>query len=70
MSGQPVPEQGRLLTAEELPQLADHLDQSIGVVVAGGDVEAELGAATAHAIASAAAIEAFFQLNGCVNVGG
>jgi hypothetical protein len=33
-------------------------------------VEGELGAATADAVQIAAAIDAFFQLNGCVNVGG
>jgi hypothetical protein len=45
------PEQGRLLTAEEPSQLAEHLDQAVGVVVAGRDVEGKLGTAAADAVA-------------------
>jgi hypothetical protein len=31
MGGQPVPQQGGLLAAKEPPQLAEHLDQAVGV---------------------------------------
>jgi hypothetical protein len=44
---------GGLLPAQEAAQLIQHLDEGFGVVVAGLDVEAELGAA---------AVEARFQL--------
>jgi hypothetical protein len=51
-------------------QLAEHLDEGVGVVVARLDVEGELGATAADAVAERGAMEAFFQLNGWVNVGG
>jgi hypothetical protein len=69
MRWQPIPQQRGLLSAEELPQLAQDFDEGVGVVIAGRDVESELGATAAHAIADRRSIEAFFQLNGCVNVG-
>jgi hypothetical protein len=51
VGGQPVPQQGRLLPAEEAAQLAERADQGVGVV---GDwlvVEGQLGAAAAGAVA-------------------
>ena len=51
MGRQPVPQQGGLLPAQEATQLGQHLDQGVGVVVAGLEVEAELGAATSDAVA-------------------
>jgi hypothetical protein len=48
---QAVPQQGGLLPAQEAPQLGEDLKQAVGVVVAGGDVEGELGAAAADAVA-------------------
>jgi hypothetical protein len=50
MGGEAIPQQGGLLAAQEAAQLAQDLDEGIGVVVAGGDVEGELGATTADAI--------------------
>jgi len=69
MRWQLIPQQRGLLSAEEAAQLAQHLDQPLGVAIAGRDVESELGATAAHAIADRRSIEAFFQLNGSVNVG-
>ena len=51
MGWQAVPQQRGLLPAEESAQPAQDLDQALGVVVASGDVEAQLGATTAHAVA-------------------
>jgi hypothetical protein len=42
VGGQAIPQQRRLLPAEEAPQLAEHHDQGVGVVAAGLEVEAEL----------------------------
>jgi hypothetical protein len=51
MGRQPIPQQRGLLAAEDAAQLTLDLDQTVGVVVARLDVEAELGAATVHAVA-------------------
>ena len=48
---QPVPQQGGLLPAEEAPQPFEDFDQAVGIVVACPDVESELGAAAANAVA-------------------
>jgi hypothetical protein len=50
VGGQAVPQQGCLLATQEPAQLAQDLDQGVGVVAAGGEVEGELGAAAARAI--------------------
>jgi hypothetical protein len=51
VGGQPVPEQGGFLATEEAAQLRKDLDEGFSVVVAGGDVEGQLGAAAAHPVA-------------------
>ena len=48
---QPVPQQRGLLPTQEATQLGQDLDQGVGVVVAGLEVEGELGAAAADAVA-------------------
>jgi len=50
-AGQAIPPQRGLLAAQDAAQLAQDLDQAVGVVAAGRDVEAALGAATSYAIA-------------------
>ena len=70
MGRQPVPEQGRLLPTQEPAQLTKDLDEGVGVVVAGGDMEGQLRPAAADAVAERGRLEAFFQLNGWVKVGG
>jgi hypothetical protein len=60
---QTVPGQGRLLPAEEATQLAQDLNQAVGVVVAGLDVEGKLGAAAADAITERGRLDAFSWLN-------
>jgi hypothetical protein len=47
---QVVPQQHGLLPAQEFPQLLEDLDQLLGVVVARGEVEGELGAAAFDAV--------------------
>jgi hypothetical protein len=51
MGRQPVPEQGRLLPTQEPAQLTNDLDEGVGVVVAGGDMEGQLRPAAPDAVA-------------------
>jgi hypothetical protein len=51
VGGQAVPQQRGLLAAEKAAQLAERADQGVGVVVARLDMEGELGAAAAVAVA-------------------
>jgi hypothetical protein len=51
VGGQAVPQQGCLLPTKEATQLAKDLDQGIGVVVAGGDMEGQLGPTATDAVA-------------------
>jgi hypothetical protein len=48
---QPVPQQRGLLPTQEAAQLAQDLDQAVGVVVARLEVQGDLGAAASDAIA-------------------
>jgi hypothetical protein len=48
---QAVPHQRGLLAAQDAAPLPQDLDQAVGVVAAGRDVEAALGAATSYAVA-------------------
>jgi hypothetical protein len=52
MGGQPIPQQGGLLPTQKPAQLRKDLDQGVGLVVAGDDVEGQLGTAAAEALAS------------------
>jgi hypothetical protein len=70
MRWQPLPQQGGFLPAEEPSQLAEDLDQAVGVVVAGRDVKGELGAAAVYALAEGGRHRGLLQLDGCVKVGG
>jgi hypothetical protein len=51
MGGQPIPQQGRLLPAEEASQLTERLDQAVGVVGVDLAVEGEGRAAATGAVA-------------------
>jgi hypothetical protein len=51
VGGQAVPQQRGLLAAEKAAQRTKDVDQAVGVVVARLDMEGELGAAAAVAVA-------------------
>jgi hypothetical protein len=68
MGGQPVPQQGGLLAAQEPPQSAQDLDEGVGVVGTGLDVEGKLGAAARYDLAARGRHRRL--LNGCTSIGG